>query len=68
MKHSPTDRGSQGIPEIQDFENTVRDNSEEVNGIRDLIATRKAGFAKYGQGIQDWEGKRLTEAWDAGFS
>lgn len=39
-------RSWKGIPEIQGFENTVRDNSEKVNGIRDLFATRKAGFAK----------------------
>ena len=42
MKHSPTDRARV----IQDFENTARDNSEKVDGIRDLIATGKAGFAK----------------------
>ena len=35
-------------------QNTVRDKGS-VNGIRDLTATRKAGFAKIWARMQDWE-------------
>ena len=51
-------------------ENAVRD-SRNVNGRRDLTATREAEFAKIGQGMQEWQRKRysltiaMTEVRDA---
>ena len=71
------DRGLKGSSRDPRFkQNTVRDSGNvkwdtdstkiqrgigNINGIRDLTATLKAGFTKnLGRGIQDWERKRYS--------